>query len=605
MKLNIKILTILAAVLLCSYSCNYLDIVPDEAATEADAFADRYAAERYLYSCYSFLPKERQNTFMANTTEIVTMLGEMDYLQGKYSATSPGDYAFWSGHYGAIRRCYLLLENIDSVPRLDEEEKEIFKAEVRFLIAYYHFQLMRAYGPIPIITKAYPLDTEIADFPARSDIDYCVQWISDMYDNAYLLLPETQNVSNYGRATKPAAKAMKAKLWMYAASPLFNGNSEFYGDKLIDPVSGKHLIPQTYDVTKWEKTLEYALEAEASATKNGISLYKGSPTPDEGLSYPDDITQWRARMNYIDKKSNEMIWADTRHESMYDFQNNATPRDPAIGGGNSWSNLGLTLDVIKRFYTKNGLPIEADPAYFTPAQYYQIGQYEGENTANLHLDREPRFYAWVSFHNGWYEMQRTVSGVDLQRIRTMYRGKDIHGINGTNRDYSLTGYLPKKNVSPAYSTKNGFPNFSFPIIRLGELYLIIAEAAAESGDLTTAKTYLNKIRTQAGIPSVEDSWEGIATLNQAKLIEIIRRERMIELFMEGHLGWDLKRWKQAGQIMNTEPKGMNINGETDAAFFAETEVSAGWSFITPNSYLLPIPQKDVNIITSLIQNPGY
>lgn len=600
MKRKITILTLLTIVF-CCYSCNYLDIVPDEMPTEEDAFNDRYAAERYLYSCYSHLPNQRNGgVWLMSTTEVASSL-EQSFLQGRYSATAPGYYTYWSICYGAIRRCYLLIDNIDSVPRLDEETKENYKAEARFLIAYYHFLLLRAYGPIPIVEKAYGLDTEIAEFPPRSNFDKCVQWISDMYDFAYNGLLEQQPTNYYGRATRPAAKTLKAILWLYAASPLFNGNTEFYSDSLIDPETGEHLMPQSYDATKWEKALQYALEAEESCTKNGIKLYDGNPDDATGENpYPSNVYEWRARMTYVDRDTNELIWADTRRESTYDLQNNSTPYD---NSGMSWSNIAPTLETVKRFYTENGLPIDVDPAYYAEEEWLQTDLYEGETTAKLHLRREPRFYAWISFHNGWYEMQKG----DEKRIRTGYRKDDTYGIGSRDRDYSMTGYLMKKSVSPSYNSMAGLTQFPFPIVRLSELYLVIAEAAAESGDLETAKTYLDKVRTKSGIPTVEESWKNVpgVTLNQEKLVEIIRQERSIELFMEGSFLWDAKRWKVAEQYVKT-PTGLNIKGATDEEFFQETPVSlCNWTFNSPTNYLLPIPENDVNVVSRLIQNPGY
>lgn len=330
--------------------------------------------------------------------------------------------------------------------------------------------------------------------------------------------------------------------------------------------------------------------------------YNGVPDdPDNGeLPYPSNVYEWRARMTYIDRSTNEMIWADTRKESTYDLQNNAAPYD---ANGTSWSNLAPTLEVVKRFYTKNGLPIEEDPAYYPESEYFQLGQYEGETTAKLHLDREPRFYAWISFHNGWYELQKN----NDKRIRTLFRKNDAHGINQRDRNYSMTGYLMKKSVSPSYNSNSGLTQFFFPIIRLGELHLIIAEAAAESGDLDTAKEYLNKVRAKAGIPTVEDSWRNVpgVKLDQQKLVEIVRRERLIELFMETNLVWDVKRWKVAEEYFKM-PNGLNITGATDAEFFRETPVAlCNWTFNSPTNYLLPIPDKDVNVVRKLIQNPGY
>lgn len=622
MKKSIIILTLFAA---CLTSCNYLDIVPDETATEKDAFKDIYATEDYLYGCYSFMPKLYEYMLYVNTTELTYVKPAWgSVVLGTQSPTALGQFTFWQRYYGGIKRCWDLINNVDNVPRLSSSLKEQYKAEAKFLIAYFHFQLMKAYGPVPIVDRVYASDS--TDFPGRSDMDTCAQWISDMFDEAYASLPTEQPGSDYGRATKLAASAMKAKMWLYVASPLFNGNSEFYANSLIDPITGEHLVPQTADASKWSKTLEYALAAVRECEQNNIALYTNTTLMN--VEEPRDPIQFRLRMAIPDFETKEIIWADTRQEGIYDMQNNGTPRNWTYSGW-TWNMNSPTLETVKRFYTSRGLPIEEDPEFASPDQYMNIENYEGLPTARLHIDREPRFYSWISFHNGWYELQwrgdlwgndDPENGGDAsnyKRIRTMYRRNDPQGAALTREvtsglrtsDFSNTGYLNKKFMHPNHdanaSTVNNFP---YPIIRLADLYLIIAEAAVEVGQLDVAKDYLNRIRTRAGIPTVETSWAGVAELSQSKLREIVRREREIEFYLEGELMWDNKRWKTMHKLIapnNGNPHGLNIAGRTDAEFFNEVEVAMAWRFESPKHYLLPIPQKDVDIITNLVQSPGY
>ncbi|MGJ1434618.1 RagB/SusD family nutrient uptake outer membrane protein [Sphingobacterium siyangense] len=594
--MNYKIILLLLLVLGFS-GCNYLDVVPDERPTEEDAFKDKNAAERYLYSCYSFMPKERQGANIYQTSEIATT-NDLEYLLGTYSASNLGNFTFWSRMYGGIRRCYTLINNVDKVAHMDEELKVIYKAEAKFLIAYYHFILLKAYGPIILAKNEYALDIREGEYPKRSSFDECVNWIAALYDEAFNDLLEKQATTYYGRATKTAAKALKGRLLLYAASPLFNGNEEFYGNSLKDPESNESLMNLKKDPAKWERAYAACLDAVNYAEKNGYTLYKGTPT--EEFPYPSDATQWSLRMTFIDRNSNEIIWADTRAEGFYDYQNNATPRHPTDDGA-SWNNLAPTLASVKMFYSENGLPIDEDPQYFTAKQYYSTGLYDGRATANLHLKREPRFYSWISFHNGWYEMSRDGE----KRIVTKYRNEDPHGKGNRSRNYSMSGYLIKKGVGLSYDTRNGFTNYPWPLIRLGELYLNLAEAAIENNKLDIGKEYLNKIRKRAGIPAVDESWANVATLTRDKLRQIVHQERSIELFMEGQFGWDIKRWKAAEQYMGKNPKGMNLNGATDEAFFKETEIELAWKFVGPKNYLLPIQDKEMNINPKLVQNPGY
>lgn len=581
-------------------ACDYLDIVPDERPTEEDAFKDKKAAERYLYSCYAFMPKEREGVYLYQTGEVVTDY-DRKFLQGDYTAANLGDFHYWSRMYGGIRRCYTLLKNIDAVPKMEENLKTVYKAEAKFLIAYYHFMLLRAYGPIVLVDSELDMYDD-TNFPKRSSFDVCVDWIANLYDEAYnsgLVVEHT--TTYYGRATQLAAKALKARLLLYAASPLFNGNSEFYSDNLKDPETSEPLMNLTYDPKKWERAEIACQEAVNMADElnyKPFSVKNESEIPSD--FYPKDMVEYGIRMSFMDKKNMEVVWADTRKEGKYGPQNQSAPRDPK-DDGDSWNGVAPSLATVQNFYTKNGLPISEDPEYYTSGEYYQIGTYEGESTCNLNLDREPRFYAWVSFHNGWYEMQRNGVG----RFRTKFRSNDDHGKKGMSTNYSLTGYLIKKWVTPAYDTHNGYTNYPWPIIRVAELYLNLAEAAAEANHLDVAKAALNRVRAHAGIPDVEESWKGIATLDQKKLIEIIRQERTIELSFEGHYGWDIRRWKTADKVLNHNPEGMSVNSATDEEFFNPIEVEMAWKFSSPKNYLLPISDRELNINLRLVQNPGY
>lgn len=578
-------------------SCDYLDIVPDERPTEEDAFKDKKAAERYLYSCYALMTIERQGVYLYQTGEIASDF-EKAYLQGNHTPANIGEFHYWSRMYAGIKRCYTLIANVDQVPRLEEELKVLYKAEAKFLIAYYHFILLRAYGPVIIADQEYDIEFPAEKYPKRSSYDESVTWIANLFDEAYETMLTEQTTNYYGRATKIAAKAMKARMLLYAASPLFNGNAEFYSKEPLDPETSAPLMNLTYDANKWKVALDACKEAADLADGAGYRFYEGKASGD--FPYPADSTEYSLRMAFIDKTNMEVIWADTRKETDYDLQNQGTPRDPK-DDGKSWNGVSPTLATVQNFYTENGLPIEEDPAYFAKKEYYDLGEFDGETTCNLHLKREPRFYAWISFHNGWYEMQRD----GAKRFRTKYRSDDPQGKGTMTRNFSLGGYLIKKGVTPAYDTQNGFKHYPWPLIRLAEVYLNLAEAAAEVNELELAKTYLNKVRKRAGILPVEDSWKGIATLDQKKLIEIIRKERTIELFLEGHYGWDMRRWKQADKVLNHNPQGLNTNGKTDTEFFQPATIEMAWKFKTPTHYLLPISDKEINANTKIVQNPGY
>lgn len=589
------------ALLMGASSCNYLDVVPDERPTEEDAFKDKYAAERYLYSCYSFIPKEREAKSIRRHGEVLSGSPEesTDILLGNITAASPGIFRFWSRMYGAFRRCYTFLDNVDAVPRLEEKDRLTYKAETQFLLAYYGFYLLKSYGPFIIPDGVYDYNMSPADYPKRAKFEDCVQWILDRLDEARPNLLDRQSVSAQGRATKVIADALRSRVLLYAASPLFNGNKEFYADALLDPETKEPLMPLEYSEDKWRQALMASETAIQNALDAGFTLYRGE-NRDADLPYPEDQTEYALRMTYPDRENKEVILWDARTEGYYGWQNESAPRDPEQGDP-SWNSNSPSLEIIKMFYTENGLPIAEDPSYFPAVDWYKLGEYEGEPTSNLHLKREPRFYAWISFHNGWYELQRN----DQSRIRVKYRMNDDQGVGNRTRNFSRSGYLPKKGIGVAYSTRNGFQEYPFPLIRLAELYLNAAEAAIECGELEKGIDYLNVVRERAGIPDVETAWRGVATLTKEKLREIVHMERRIELCMEGHLRWDLNRWKESEAYYGHNPHGLNIYGEDDANFSREVEVEMRWGFTSPANYLLPLETSELNMNTHLVQNPGY
>ena len=146
--------------------------------------------------------------------------------------------------------------------------------------------------------------------------------------------------------------------------------------------------------------------------------------------------------------------------------------------------------------------------------------------------------------------------------------------------------------------------YPWPVIRLGELYLNYAEACIECNDLATGIEYLDRIRHRAGIPGVEEAWAGIATLDQNKLREIVHQERQIELFLENHNFWDLRRWGEA-ETLGIQPMGMSVMEQSDLAAFGQpTTVDVRRRFI-PAQYLMPLPIGEINKNPNLVQNPGY
>lgn len=268
MKKLIFILTLFTAVLF--HSCDYLDIVPDDTATLEDAFKNETTAENFIYSCYSFIPQYNNcrtnfGWLMSNETVCSKHWGlqwfsflQMQQLQ--YSSSNPV-LDIWQQCYKGIKQCYIFQSNIDKVVPMTisaaeyEAKKKVWLAETNFLIAYFHSVLLQNYGPVVIVDSDIPLDGEGETFfRPRKPYDECVTTIGGMFDKAIADLPLTVPSSDLGRATKVVAQALKARMYLFAASPLYNGNSEFYSD--FKDQNGTPFINQTYDKAKWKTAMD-------------------------------------------------------------------------------------------------------------------------------------------------------------------------------------------------------------------------------------------------------------------------------------------------------------------------------------------------------------
>ncbi len=636
MKKHIQFIFITLALLTGLWSCDYLDIVPDEVATEEDAFATRRAAEGFMYSCYSYIPNPRQGAGSLDWftgDEVVTAFEHEVFAQfpkGNYTAANPV-ISYWNTLFSGIKQCYRLINNVDKTPGLEKDLIDDYKAQADFLIAYYHFLLLKNYGPIILVKEEPSLDTPPDKFLGRSPYDDCVQWIAEKFDDAAARLPATRKNDQMGLATSVAAKAIKSRMLLYAASPLFNGNAMYADFKNPD---GTLLINTTFDATKWLSAKKAAKDAIDAAEAIGCRLYQPTDATDTSLPEPADPTQRALRFTLVDKASKETVWIDARDEGFYSLQNKSRP----FYANHAWNGICPTLAMLDRFYTENGLPINEDPAFdyegrFAPT-IFPDGNINGEGeTQIMNLKREPRYYAWVSFQGGYYECQGKYKqptnqwayapenrrGINGMKVLTQFMRNQSCGIHQRSNNYSPGGFLNKKGVSPGCNAGvgNGYVKYPWPVVRLGELYLNYAEACVETGDLEEAKKYLNKIRERAGIPTVEAAWGSIGvSLTKEKLRQIVRQERMIELYLEHQNFWDMRRWLLADQYFNVIPEGDNIMTDNFDEFCTRTvldgrKVPGGNApnivrkFVAPRNYLLPIPYGETQKNKNLVQNPGY
>ena len=365
-----------------STSCNeFLDIVPDNLATIELAFNTRASAEKFLATCYSYVPEHAhvEQNFSLVAGDEIWYYAERDFYmnnetslrlaKGMQNTTDP--YCnYWEGRRGAynmfvsIRDCNIFLDNLKDIPGLEMDEKNRWIAEVKTLKAFYHFWMLRLYGPIPIIDQNISVDAGTEEiYVERQPVDEVVDYIVELLDEAINSedLPESIKFiyTEYGRLTLPAAKAIKAKVLMLAASPLFNGNDE-YSNFVSD--GGEQLVNPVYDPEKWVRAKDACLDAILAAETAGHDLYSFTDLLPIGEISDVVRHELTLRATITDKFNKELIWGIGPNWTG-DLQAWCQPRwtgDHAADFGQTKKSHAPTLNVVEDFYTVNGVPINED-----------------------------------------------------------------------------------------------------------------------------------------------------------------------------------------------------------------------------------------------------
>lgn len=640
-----------AATLMLGFAgCNkFLDVVPDDGLPSVEtAFNLRSSAIKYLATCYSYMTLEGS---MGNDP---AMLGSDEYwdLYGRTTTDVSGRVPFtmsyiargnmsantvyandWANMYEGIRCCDILVDNISRVPDMDETEKNQWIAEVTFLKAYYHFNLVRKWGPVPIIRKSLPIDASVDEVRVhRDNIDDCFDFIIELLDKAMPDLPIVNPaVDEYGRITKTICAAFKAKVAVYAASPLFNGNSEQAA--LVDTDGTTRLFPEKTDdekLARWTAAMEACREAISVSEEANIKLYEGD---DITYRMTDSLKTTLTLRNAFNQKWNsELIWGNTQspsatmnmyHRLCMPILNGVTDM---LGG---YIFIGVPIKIAEQFYTVHGLPIANDSewANINPMDL-RVGDDQnayyickGYTTIKLNFDREPRYYASLGFDGGnWLGQLGNYN--DLKPEDVHYVACRVGGIHAKRGKQTgpVTGFFPKKHfpIQATWTGNNSFIGASatwypWPMIRLSDLYLLYAEAINEAEGPNGAHSdelfkYLNAIRERAKIPDVKTAWDTYSNSpgyynTKVGMRSIIHRERLNELAFESQRFWDIRRWKEAPAEYQKGIYGFDITAKNPEDYYVKKFVYEQKFGL--KDYFWPISTRYIEINPNLVQNIGW
>lgn len=623
-------------------SCDFLDIVPQDSATQADMFSSVQDIEYSLNMIYGNIP----SVYFGNSVPDWTLGNEVTTTYDNpprwapwkgiwygYENANATNFALWTdvvnGYgsglrlYNAIRLAWWFVNHCKAatdVDDLSEEDRNDFLGQAYFMIAYYHWVLMEHYGPVVIRDHEITMNEDTKSlFKPRSSWDECSDFVCEMFDKAAEQLPATRVGEKYGRPTSATAKAYKSRVLMYSASPFVNGNKAFANFLNYD---GSDMINQTYDREKWKKAMDAAKEAIDLAEANGYHLYEYS----DPVNPPANDLE-RGRRNYyymfLERSASkcEYLFSNDSYCNALQQQNgcrdwDATVINPVteetrepIDNRGMQMMMSPTLFIIDQFLTDNGLPLWADPR--TKEGYaanHLMSIAPGDSTVLYHRHRDPRFYASVGYDRGYFAS----NGQDSIVLKMRWRER--HGFYRQASYNSCSGYCIQKWVSKSltYNRASGtisFLSFRLPFMRLAELYLDYAEADFEyDGQLSQeGLVYLNKVRHRCGLPNFEDAWSVAGGMpNGETMRKALHQENLAEFCFEGRAYDNLRRWNVMHNY--TEADGMNVYGATAEEFYQITPVDEQAYvrvFSYPKSYWLAIPMLEINTNALIVQNPGY
>ncbi|MDH6342843.1 hypothetical protein M2480_001502 [Parabacteroides sp. PFB2-12] len=541
-------------------SCDVLDVDPVDSYSDAAVWGDLALAEAYLNTSYTRIISEsgKGSRFASLTDEIYQMhlYGTDNVRQGH---VSPDNSHFgwdddmwnpWNYYYKAIKEVNLFFGKIEEVPVVNDGDdvwKEELTGQAYFLRAFFYNQLYNIFGRIPIIDKTFSIDTEEYT-EKRASIEEVTAFIVADCDKAISMLPVTYaDGGDFGRATKGAAMALKARTLLFAASPLFDEN---YPTR-----------------SKWE--------AASAANKAVIDLNAYSLKP---VNSSADYTKL-----FNDPQNPEIIFQKLFDAKRTVGSNQAFLHQSPCGSGNGyggWGTIQPTHNVVKKFQMADGKP------------YVQGGEDEYP-----WADRDLRLEGTIILDGSLWGY-----GSDKREVEYFVAGEKGVVAGRDSREGSAwwnatqTGYLIKKGLDPDYDDQGTAAHTSPGIMmRLAEFYLNYAECQIELGNNAEALKYINVVRERAQMPPATgaDIWADY------------EYERQIELIFEGQRWFDIRRWKTAEAIYKEPIIGLDIRKMSDGSkkyTLKETPIETR-IFHAPKNYWMAIPRSELRKAPSLDAAP--
>ena len=676
---KIYYIVIAIALFMVSACDGYFDIDFQDQANLEEIFSKKNTTESYLVHLYSYLPHDEDTH--SGTGYVIPrsdegLFGFLGYgpfnklRSGDYSTAASGDvaqYNVWSRMYIAIRQCTIFMDYVHLDREDSQRVKDAMSAEARFLRAFYYFCLFRQYGPVIIWgDELAPEDAQGSKLD-RNTVDENINFIVSELDKAIADLPATMseigaNESWTGRATKYAAMALKSRVLLYAASPLYNGQDggnlrAIFSEK--KNYSGKQIFPD-YDASKWTKAAEAAkaLISEGTAFSlcndgEGANDFQKAAHSYQNVFFErwntETIWGWW-HLGIGSKNGGFATWIGATGSFMYA----TVPNFPSPTITTSYAMLQAYTPSLKMVdaypmaesgrypvlgYEKSGrLNDLSRPIVDAASGYKTTGWTEGYTQPvdadwapafkahNTTVGRDARYYSSIVPDGFYWPSDK------IKKRWVSFYGSDpmitVPILKYESAALNWVGYACRRwyKANTAFVTGADFvgaQRYVYPAFRLAEIYLNYAEACNEKPerDVSEAITYLNKVRERSGLNSITvaypeinfDNAEGTTTIagitktNKEWLRWLIQQERWCEFGMEAMRHYDMCRWMRAEDEYPSAPWTLNMKAETYEDLYTRT------SNIMPmdnadfhyRDYLYPIISTQLAEMVNFTQNPGW
>lgn len=645
-------IVLLACLLGGTTSCSdYLDVDKyfNDMLNFDTVFVKKNYTEQWLWRTYDMLQgkgmeiaNKGDNGFNYASDDLI--FGDWDGLCQRYQNCEYNENDLlnedrWNRMYKGIRLASIFIENVDRCREMTSSEREDYRGQARFLRAYFYWMLMKQWGPVVLLpTEGQDVSKSYEELALpRSSYDECVEFVTSELVLAARVLHKDRSAAYFGQPTSGAALALRAKVLLYAASPMYNGNTKLFG---LKDNTGRQLIDQEVKEEKWARA--------AAAAKEVINLGKY-----DLLTIPTD-TATTVKMDPVENPAFANVWPDgcadiDPFESYRQGFNGETTagNNPEIIFGRitsrgtiedivlhcypydqkGWNTIAVTQKQIDAYYMCDGKSITESTGkykYTTQGFTQKKGEvpFLSEQVSYMYANREPRFYASIAYNGSIWESATTTD--------TKYKNKQVFYYKGLANGKTLaapkwflrTGTGLKKYYNPDDAWTEGGSRKQTryePNIRYADVLLWYVEALNELTTSYEFDTYDNKkvqvsrstdemskafrlVRFRAGLPDATPA--EYATTESFK--PVLKHERQVEFFAEASRYFDLRRWLDADVEEAMPIQGLNVDMKQDQKErFYEVVPADMPKVFFDKMYLWPISKGELNRNAKLTQNPGW